>query len=277
MPVFSDILVPVDFSEASADAFRSGLVMARPNGATVHLMHDIEIPTETITGATTVKERMDEAYDESERKMDELKRIPEAQDATIRTVIQRSTEPKRSILAYADENDVDLVVMATHGRTKAAEKVLGSTAERVLRRSPSPTVVVPPGHGRDRIERILVPVDFSDVSARAADHAIEIAGAHGAQITLLHAESEDPSEAVKDRLRNLFAEHGGDDDATFVASTEGIAEAVTKAAVEQRADLILMVTHGRTGLRRVVTSNVAESVIHRAPCPVMTYRTALEE
>ncbi len=278
MPNFSDILVPVDFSELSAEVLRFGLIMAEPDGATVHLMHDIEFPADTITGATIIKERMDEAYAESEREISDLERIPKAAGATIRSVILRSTDPKRSILAYADENDVDLIVLGTHGRTKAVEKLIGSTAERVLRRSPAPSIVVPPGRSRDRIDRILVPVDFSEHSARAVDRAAELARAHRARLFLLHAESDAPAEDVKARLRRLSVESAGDvDGATLVATSEPVDEAVTNTAQEHNADLILMVTHGRTGLRRAVTSNVAESVIHRAPCPVMTYRTALVE
>lgn len=278
MPTFSDILVPVDFSDQSDEVLRFGLIMAEPDGATLHLMHDIELPSDTITGATIIKERMDDAYAESERKIKYLEQIPEATGATIRSAVLRSTDPKRSILTYADENDVDLIVLGTHGQTNAVEKMIGSTAERVLRRSPAPSIVVAPGSSRDRLDSILVPVDFSEHSAHAVDHAAGLARAHRARLILLHAESDDPAEDIEAQLRRLYAESGDDVvEASFIAASEDVDEAVSNTAREHRADLILMVTHGRTGLRRAVTPNVAESVIRRAPCPVMTYRTALEE
>lgn len=278
METFREILVPVDFSEPSDEAFRFALLWARHYDAHIHVMHDIEIPTETITGATIIREEMEEAYAESEQRMTELTQIREADGVTMRAEILRSTEPKRSILNYAEEHEIDLLVLGTHGRTGRVEKVIGSTAERVLRRSPAPCIVVSATNRSDSLDRVVVPVDFSEYSEKALGHALEIADVFGAELILLHSAPDDPPSDVERRLRDLYEQSGRDSaDTRFVAAADDVEPAVNGAALKYDADLIVMVTHGRTGLRRALTSNVAESVIRRAPCPVLTYRTELEK
>ncbi len=278
MPKFSNVLIPVDFSDVSDDVFGFGMLLAQRHDAALHLMHDIEIPTETITGATIVKDEMKQAHADSERRLSELERLADGKSVTLTRDILHSTDPKRSILTFAGENDIDLIVLGTHGRSKTVEKVLGSTAERVLRRSPCPTVTVRPGMGRDRIDVILVPVDFSEFSAQAVKHASDLGKIHGAEVVVLHAAADPPEDDVEQRLRRLYAEHGAGE-ARFIVSVapDRIDEAVVEAAAEQDADLIVMMTHGRTGIRRALTTSVAERVVRRAPCPVMTYRIAHEE
>lgn len=278
MPSFSHILVPVDFSEPSEQAFKFALLMARPYRSTVHVMHDIELPTETITGATIIREEMNAATDESNRQIDELEGIPAAADVDVKRTVLKSTDPKRSILTYADENDIDLIVLGTHGRTDPVEDLIGSTAERVLRRSSCPTVTVRAVRPIENIDHVLVPVDFSEYSPRAVEHAAEVAAAHDARITILHAADDDSQMEAEERLRELSDGAELDDDtADQVVSVGAVDTTIVKVAKDRKADLIVMITHGRTGLRRALTSSVAESVVRKAPCPVMTYRTALEQ
>lgn len=277
MPIFSNILVPVDFSEPSERAFKLALLFARPQGATVHLMHDIELPTETITGATIIREEMEKAYARSNQKMQELEQLPEAAEVRVNRVILKSTDPKRSILTFAEENEMDLIVMGTHGRTDPLEEIIGSTAERVLRRSSCPIITVRAECPVDRLSHILVPVDFSEYSQRAVEHAAHVAEAHDARLTVLHAGADEPVDDGR-RLRELVNEARLDGrPADVVVSTDDVDDAILRVADDREADLVLMITHGRTGLRRALTRSVAESVVRKASCPVMTYRTALED
>jgi nucleotide-binding universal stress UspA family protein len=145
------------------------------------------------------------------------------------------------------------------------------------------------------IHRILVPVDFSEPSRRALDYAAELARPLGAAIEVLHvveipafvpsaglpeARASDLSLAalVRESAEKLLAQFVGE------AAERGIAvrasrlelgsppQVITGIAVKEDYDLIVLGTHGRTGLTRALMGSVAERVVRHAPCPVLSVR-----
>jgi nucleotide-binding universal stress UspA family protein len=145
------------------------------------------------------------------------------------------------------------------------------------------------------VRRILVPTDFSAPSHAALDMAIELGRRFGAELTLMHAhqvpaylypEGMMPLSAdiVADLERSIIAELGrlaARASAAGVAATTchsiGVAvDEIVRAAAELPADLIVMGTHGRTGIRHALLGSVAEKVVRRAPCPVLTVRPGVQ-
>jgi nucleotide-binding universal stress UspA family protein len=143
-----------------------------------------------------------------------------------------------------------------------------------------------------KIKRIVAPVDFSPSSEKAVDYAIELARALGAEIILVHVieplnyavprwlpeptalleeqRKEAAQEIARLEKRVLQRRVGCRSEIHFGVVYEMIAE----AAANLRADLVVIATHGRTGLSHMIIGSVAERVIQRAPCPVLTVRTA---
>jgi len=141
------------------------------------------------------------------------------------------------------------------------------------------------------VRRILVPTDFSDPSKEALELAIAYAGRFGASLTLMHAH-EMPTYVFPDAVMPVTPQVVAQIAKTAREELERLAEGVRAAGVpcdtvvsigpndveicnhaEQiGADLIIMGTHGRTGLRHALLGSVAEKVVRRAPCPVLTVR-----
>jgi nucleotide-binding universal stress UspA family protein len=142
------------------------------------------------------------------------------------------------------------------------------------------------------IRRILAPTDFSELSKQGLKSALELAGVFGAKLLLLHV-VEPPSYPVE----GILPSHMGAtllDDLERQASNElaqmlfdtqgskvdvarrvvvGIPyRKVVEVAEEEKSDLIVMTTHGRTGLSHLVMGSVAEKIVRTAPCPVLTIR-----
>ena len=138
-----------------------------------------------------------------------------------------------------------------------------------------------------RIRTILYPTDFSDNSANALEVAGALARDYGARLTVLHVKQppitpsgvmtpepfESPQEAAELRKRldavrpnslNVPAEH--------VLLTGDEATEIVRLATDEGLDLIVMGTHGRTGVGRLLMGSVAEQVLRRAPCPVLTVK-----
>lgn len=148
------------------------------------------------------------------------------------------------------------------------------------------------------ISRILVPTDFSAASELALDYATTMADRFGASVHLLHV-VEDPfvagalgtevyigaSPSVRDTLIDQAAERLArlvappDRERLHVTSEVRVgfpAESIRDVAQERQCDLILMGTHGRTGMAHLLLGSVAEKVVRQAPCPVMTVRSQAE-
>ena len=144
------------------------------------------------------------------------------------------------------------------------------------------------------LSRILVPTDFSPCAGRALEAALELARRHGAQIRLLHViclQQVDPyspaffqpdgraalhraeqasHRALAELLQSLDLSGVKIKPATLRGMYE--AETIVDTAVHHDFDLVVMGTHGRRGLRRLVLGSVAEQVVREAPCPILTVR-----
>jgi nucleotide-binding universal stress UspA family protein len=202
-----------------------------------------------------------------------------------------STAPE--ILHYAKDNDVDLIVMGTHGRRGLGHLFLGSVAEEVVRMAHCSVLTI-----RERkeplpveaVERILVPVDFSEHSKRALAYAKELAAAYQTRLQLLHVVEEvihpafyrasgpsilalkpDLRTTVEHELRNFLKEIKGPEAAADFYVIEGrAAHAIVNFAESYHSDLVVISTHGLTGLVHMLHGSVTEKVVRTAPCPVLT-------
>lgn len=213
-----------------------------------------------------------------------------------------------SIVRAASEGAGDLVVMTTHGRGPLARAWLGSTADGVIRRGPTPVLLIRPegdsaqpadlGSRTSAFRNVLVPLDGSSAGERLVGLAAPLMDEDGT-ITFLRAvppflpgaspylphvlrEGED-HEAVQraaagylDEVRGRV-DVGGRSVRVEVATSGQPASAILKAAEAGGADLIAMASHGRGGVARLVLGSVADKVIRGAACPVLVHREPEEE
>ena len=137
------ILVPSDFSECSDAALRYGLELARRFGAKLHLLHVVQDPATQPWAAEGFVLPLLEAVDQWQKdaKIRLENSIP-AEDRANAVVTCTIASPFQEILRYATDNDIDLIVMGTHGRGGVSHVLLGSIAERVVRRAPCPVLTV---------------------------------------------------------------------------------------------------------------------------------------
>jgi len=140
------ILAPTDFSEHACSALAYARSFAEQYGAELHLLNAVEptvFPTEaglTSMGMMTLDTELEEA---AQRGMRELYGRPELEGLKVTTAVTHG-RASSAILQYAEENGIDLIVIATHGRTGLEHLLFGSTAERVVRESPCPVLTVRP-------------------------------------------------------------------------------------------------------------------------------------
>ena len=224
--------------------------------------------------------------------------LPKKQRAGAGTLLNVEVPPldgsvERAILAYAAQEAVDLIVMGTHGRRALDRLLLGSVAAKVVRLAECPVFTVgfeAASWEKGAARRILVPVDFSDHARLALAYARDLAAMYGAHLDLLHvieetaltaaygmepvvAQIPDVEGPARKALERLVQDVGGPEVPYTVHVTVGHpAYEIAEFAERQRIDLIVIATHGLTGIKRLLLGSVAEHVVHRAPCPVFTVK-----
>jgi nucleotide-binding universal stress UspA family protein len=139
------VLVPTDFSEASGSALTYGKAMAGAFGASLHLVHVMEDLMAHAWAAevyvASMPQLRDEIEKESRQRLATIFTDEERRQYRVVTALLAGN-PFLEIIRYAKAHDVDLIVMGTHGRGAIAHMLLGSVAEKVVRKSPCPVLTV---------------------------------------------------------------------------------------------------------------------------------------
>lgn len=123
-----------------------------------------------------------------------------------------------------------------------------------------------------QVRTLLFPTDFSDCARYAGGKAAELARHFGAHVHVLHVDPPVTEPAAPERLAQAAAQLGPGIDATTATTSGTAARAICAYARRIGADLIVIGTHGRTGVSHTLLGSVAEAVVRRAPCPVLTVR-----
>jgi nucleotide-binding universal stress UspA family protein len=147
MQKLSRILVPVDFSGCSRGALNHAALLAKSFGATIDLLYVWEAPAfvapEAMIGAAGTTQTLAQlAGDQAKAAMADFTKRARDEGVDIANTRVEQGDPARTIVEIAEREDYDLVAMGTHGRSGFAHLLLGSVAEKVVRRSPKPVLTV---------------------------------------------------------------------------------------------------------------------------------------
>ncbi|HWR89540.1 MAG TPA: universal stress protein, partial [Dissulfurispiraceae bacterium] len=204
--------------------------------------------------------------------------------AMIKTVYEEG-EPYERIVDLAEAENCDLIVTGRTGKGGIKKTLIGSVAARVIGYSRTDVLVVPP-EAEIGWSKILFATDGSKFSEEAEAKAIDFAKSYGSQLKVIrvvdvpaefYAESPNTLETMIEKARmgvvkiKRRAESEGVDTETFIGQGES-PDIILNFAKEMEIGTIILGSHGRTGLRRLLMGSVAEKVIGYAPCPVLIAR-----
>jgi nucleotide-binding universal stress UspA family protein len=187
-------------------------------------------------------------------------------------------EPAAQILAVA--KGVDYIAMSTHGRTGVKRMAYGSVAEEVLQGAEVPVLLVNPNTAPSHTKRILVPLDGTSIGDAILPLASKVAHAHKSEVVLFEAVSDADDAAgkiearadAKDELNHAKRFFGGLRVATKLSGKKAPAEEILGAIKDSGCDLVLLSSHGRSGLAKWLQGSVTEQVVHECRCPVLVKR-----
>ncbi len=294
----SKIIVGTDFSEQAERAVEHAMAVARHTGAELVLMHALSMPEPDyvmpypITTPAIYVEQVDTIVKEARAKLDEMRERLIGQGVEVSHVFVNEMAD-RGIVSVAKETNADLIVVGSHGRTGISRFLIGSIAEKVVRRAHCDVLVARGDAPTGGYKHILLPVDFSEVSDRAMARASILAEPEG-KVDMLHCwqlpggsitywGSVGPGlgeSIVKGATafgRKAIAKVSESKAEFSLAVEEGDARNnIEKRTSSGEYDLVVMGSHGRKGINRVMLGSVAESTLRHLKTSVYVTRPPAE-
>ena len=294
-----------------ARAMHSRLTLLHVDESLEPLKHKPVVIGREIPGTDVAPDEWQSSYAQTARL--ELARLVEqcCTGVSVETVLLEG-RAHATILDYLEKTPCDLIVMGTHGKPWYERIVIGSTAETVLRASALPVLIVHNTAGRQsspQLKRLLLATDFSVGGLSSEEWTLQLATHGAAEVSLVHAVENplldvyEPDKADIDlrkimeesrqhppRSAQPFWDHahrvahaklslmqqqflGAHAQVELVVREGPAAEDILRVAEEKNVDLIVMATHGRSGVRRLVLGSVTEKVVRAAACPVLAVRS----
>lgn len=278
--LFPKILVCTDGSPDSEGAIAAVLQLAQTTGSTIFLLevlyflagYELQSP-DTLMPPVVNLEMMQAQETAVKERLERQKAEAATHGVTLETRTRTSSSAHEGIMEEAQELQPDLIIMGRHGYTGLTRLLMGSTTARVIGHSPCHVLVVPQGVSLN-FQRLLIASDGSPFSAAAWAEALALAQAMGSAMIAVSVATDDRdipavTQAVK-TLEQDAQKQGLTLDTMILTGRPD--EAIVNAAIFKEASLIVVGSHGRTGLKRLLMGSVAERVIGHAKCPVLVVK-----
>jgi nucleotide-binding universal stress UspA family protein len=299
--VFTRLLIPLDGSSAAAQVLPYGRTLARGLKIPVELLAVIDVRAFlTSVGQARILDRL--LREETDKSENYLARVAKQFPSTH---VERAVVQGNAAEAIIDKAAVDkstLIAMATHGRSGINRWLLGGVAEKVLRATTNPLLLVRAllGGGADgeaTLRSVVLPLDGSELAEVALPTAAYLAKKLAVEIYLLRAYSnpygafalgagpyavnlEEWMAGVREETRGYLEakmtalNQQGVEEISYLLQEGNAAEEIVATAEETPESLIVMSSHGRTGVKRWVLGSVAETVVRHADRPVLVLRAS---
>jgi nucleotide-binding universal stress UspA family protein len=290
MPQLKKIIVGHDLRAGGEAALKTALVFAKRCGAALRLVHVLEPQHsyQRISHPLTSPYTLEEIAQKTGARLQALAASAELGHLQVEYEV-RTGKPFVELIIARRAWQADLIVV---GGASQETHLLGSTSERVVRKAMVPVMVAKGGLSAGA-KTFLVPTDFSDCARKAAKEALMLAESFRGRVIFFHVVDLYPLYAVayadefgvsvplpppapgviESEWQGFFSGLPLEKVEWGKYTEEGEAATTILQQVEQkRADLIVMGTHGRTGLEYMLLGSVAEKIVRRARCPVLTIR-----
>jgi len=290
------ILFPTDFSDTTSAALGHALMMADRFRAELIMLHaapahekpqDLRFPE--------IYPAADELQEALEEQLTQIFGTEPAHKLRLQRVVQQNNNPVQEICAFAESRQIDLIIMGTHGRHGLSHLFAGSVAEDVVRKANCPVMTVRAGKKAAEVSPyfdILVPVDFSLHSEKALRYGRTLALLFDATLHMLHVLDQpilpshygigedsliqlDPEVSHRSREEMVrWLEQWGTERVKYqIHFREGRAyHEIVDFAAKQECDLLVMGTHGLSGLEHFLLGGTTEKVMRHVSCPVLALK-----
>lgn len=265
------LLVCTDGSEGGQHAVTQALALGRACAGKVYVLQVVKIIPEFEAVAPDLRVCLEE---EIERQKASAAAAAARQGVEMEYRLLHSISPFADIVAEAEKLKPQFIIIGRYGRTSLARLFMGSIAARVIGLSPVNVLVIPREDSL-AFRRLLIASDGSSYSDAALMEATAMAARAGSELLgVAVAREEGEISETREILQRMLTAANREGVSFQGISPQGLAadEGIIQVALENRVDLIIMGSHGRTGFKRLLMGSVTERVIGQTPCPVLVVK-----
>jgi nucleotide-binding universal stress UspA family protein len=270
------ILVPTDFSEYAYYALKVAAQIAKKNDGEIILLHMLELPHQAgdaIGSGHDIPEIM-LFKNAAINKLEDLMNDECLDGLKVSEIIQFELA-FNGIMDISKKNDVDLIVMGSHGASGFKEMFIGSNAEKVVRFSDIPVLVLKRDEGIFNVDHFVFASDFSDEVRKPFQKVVEFANKFNAELHLVMINTPSsfkPTHIANEIMSNFVSNYSINKFSTHIYNDTNVENGILNFANHVDADLIGMSTHGRRGLSHFFNGSISEDLVNHALRPVITFK-----
>ena len=270
------ILVPTDFSKEAESALKVASQLAKKYNSEIYLLHMLEIPmqeTDAVSAQADVPEVMF-FMKLAHQKFEDIMNSDYLKDITVHEIVKHDGAFS-GVIDVCHENGVDLIVMGSHGASGIKEMFVGSNAEKVVRSSDIPVLVIKNDHDDFAVDDFVFASDFKNDNKETYKQATEFATAFDAKIHLLMVNTANnftTTTKAKQRINNFIDDYSFKNYTINIYNDDSVEKGILNFSKEIDADLIGISTHGRQGIAHFFNGSISEDLVNHAKRPVVTFK-----
>lgn len=274
------ILVPVDFSEHSEFALEVAAMIAKKQKAEILVIHMMGL-SESIVNKDEAREVMEAVYymKLAQKRFSDFLDKDYLKGLKVTDMIH-NYKVFSELNDIAQENEIDLIIMGSHGSSGLSEIFVGSNTEKVVRTSEIPVLVIKNRMKNFQFENVVYGCDFDPKGLKAYQKAMKLFSLFNAKVHLLFinlpAERFRSTAEMEDRVREFLfeADHGNFDNLENVVyrANYSVEEGIFTYCNKINADIVAVSTHGRRGLSHFFFGSIGEDIANHSDIPVITFK-----
>lgn len=271
-----NILVPTDFSEEAENALKVAAQLAKDFGSEIYLMHMLELPLQQVDAMSSYSELPEAMFfmKLAHKRFEDVLEKDYLQGITIHETVEFK-KGFSNIKEICTNNAIDLIIMVSHGADGFKEMFIGSNAEKVVRNSNVPVLVIKNEHEAFKIDNFVFASDFKKDNKETYVQAAELAEALGAKLHLLlviTASNFITTTEARKQISDFIDENRFENYTTNIYNDETVEKGILNFSRGIDADLIGISTHGRQGIAHFFNGSISEDLVNHANRPVITFK-----
>ncbi|MFT5628116.1 MAG: nucleotide-binding universal stress UspA family protein [Glaciecola sp.] len=270
------ILVPTDFSAEAENALKVAAQIAKKHNSEIYLLHMLEIPMQEIDAVNTQADVPEVMFfmKMAHKKFEEIMASSYLEGITVHEIVKPDGS-FNGISEICKEHGITMITMGSHGASGIKEMFIGSNAEKAVRNSDVPVLVIKNEHSDFSIDDVVFASDFKNDNKETYRQATEFATAFGAQLHLLMvntASNFTTTKKANDRINKFINDNSFKNFSINIYNDESVEKGVLNFSKHIDADLIGISTHGRQGIAHFFNGSISEDLVNHANRPVITFK-----